>query len=580
MLKFINAVHRDPSIIKGGIGFAEEKVVTLPLNSLVSKIMRLSEVMSEKKHYPYQQDFMWTVAENAVLSTGEDITCMFARQSGKSQCSGDLAVALCIALPMFAELFPEDNRLNIRDEQGNYRGFNKGFNIGIYAPTLAQAQRTLTKVKNTLSTSNSQKILRELGITWDVSNGKEVVLVKKNPSGFTHWKSVVACATAAPKAKIEGDTHNLIIMEEGQDLDDYVVNKSIFPMLGSTNGCSVRIGTAGNRKCEFLKSIKRNLQREMDNPALKVNFNFVGDVCARYNSFFRNHLEKMKDILGEDSEEYQMSYNNKWFLDRGMFVTEDRLLNDQVAPRDGVFSNLLSPQAAESMLGYNYSIVAGVDFASVNDATVLTIMAVDWMNPLIDTWITDPETGATNRVMAFEKHIINWLELSGVDYEYQFFEIRDFLKQYKRLVKVAADTTGVGLPIFHRLCAEFEGLNVVVEPCIMSRKNASEMFRLFSSDIYRKRVTFPYSDMAKRSSHVRKFRWQMLEAEKDIDSLGYLVVKAPDESGAHDDYVDSACIACHAAQVPVNLQSTKTVSGVNLFSRKKHTIARRTRVML
>ena len=51
--------------------------------------------------------------------------------------------------------------------------------------------------------------------------------------------------TANPRAKIEGASYHIIIMDEAQDADDTVVRKSIHPMLAFYAGTIVKIGTPG-----------------------------------------------------------------------------------------------------------------------------------------------------------------------------------------------------------------------------------------------------------------------------------------------------------------------------------------------
>ena len=46
---------------------------------------------------------------------------------------------------------------------------------------------------------------------------------------------------------------------------------------------------------------------------------------AKYNPAYARFIAKEKMRLGEDSEEFQMSYALKWQLDRGMLITEDDL---------------------------------------------------------------------------------------------------------------------------------------------------------------------------------------------------------------------------------------------------------------
>src|SRR6185436_21150052 len=67
--------------------------------------------------------------------------------------------------------------------------------------------------------------------------------------------------TANPRAKIEGSTYHIIVVDECQDADEMVIRKSIHPMLASTGGSMVKIGTPGYHKGDFYKAINLNKRR-------------------------------------------------------------------------------------------------------------------------------------------------------------------------------------------------------------------------------------------------------------------------------------------------------------------------------
>jgi hypothetical protein len=122
--------------------------------------------------------------------------------------------------------------------------------------------------------------------------------------------------------------------------------------------------------------------------------------------------------------------------------------------------------------------------------------------------------------------------------------------------------------MFDRLRVEFEGMGVSVQPVNLTPKLNSDMFKQLSADILRKRFSFPFGEEALTNKYVKRFKWQMLEVEKDVDSSGNLKVAAPEERDAYDDYVDSAAIACLAAQEPTGSFAAQVVKGVSFFARR------------
>ena len=60
--------------------------------------------------------------------------------------------------------------------------------------------------------------------------------------------SFLAGQVASKQSKIESKTYDLVIVEEAQDVDDLIVSKSIEPMLSSTAGTLIKVGTTGMTK--------------------------------------------------------------------------------------------------------------------------------------------------------------------------------------------------------------------------------------------------------------------------------------------------------------------------------------------
>ena len=85
----------------------------------------------------------------------------------------------------------------------------------------------------------------------------------------------------------------------------------------------VKIGTPGYHKGDFYKAINLNKRRARGK---RLNhFEYDDRVVCKYNPYYKKFIDKEKLRLGEDSEEFQMSYRLKWMLERGMLITEDDL---------------------------------------------------------------------------------------------------------------------------------------------------------------------------------------------------------------------------------------------------------------
>ena len=208
-----------------------------------------------------------------------------------------------------------------------------------------------------------------------------------------------------------------MVIDEAQEADEQVVRKSVHPMLSSTGGTIVKIGTPGYHKGDFYKAINLNKRRARGKRT--NHFEYDDRVVSKYNPAYKKFIEREKFRIGEDSEEFQMSYRLKWMLERGMLITEDDLdwLADKTMP---LIKAWTAPRC-----------VVGIDPARVKDSTVVTVCWVDWDHP-------DPAGYREHR-------ILNWLEIHNTDWEEQYFEIMDFLDPYD-IAYVGVDAQGMGAP--------------------------------------------------------------------------------------------------------------------------------------
>lgn len=526
----------------------------LELNDLISKIISVAEYISDMKFYKYQEVWAWNFLKHVLLNTGEEITTIFSRQSGKSQVVASTSAALLILLPWLAEEFPEDERLNAEDEQGNYRGYKKGISIGIYAPVEGQAKITFEKLwaifcKN----QNTKELLKQNGIYLESSNQHGL---RFNNGGE------IQTFSASKQSNIEGETHHIAILEEAQDIDDYVITKSIYPIVSSVNGLKVLIGTPNLRKSYFYRANLNN-KRLDKNRELKNNFEFNSDVCGKYNSFYKKAVENQKEILGEDSDAFRMSYKCEWILEKGMFITEKLLLDEAIACRYGKYSFIY--EDGRDIQGSGLPQVMGIDFGRSQDATVATVCEVDWDNPLIRQNIQKPD-GTEMEYLAFQRHVVGWLRMHVVDWETQFFELLRYIMRWPRLMRVIVDSTNnLGDSMLARF-GSMLGDYVRLEGLAFNQYTKNEGYNYLSGEFSGKRLTFPYGIQAQSDSRTQRFIRELVDLEKHFDKSGRAKYHAPENmQGAHDDYPDSLMLAVYGSQVPENYGEEVVVVGNNFL---------------
>lgn len=133
--------------------------------------------------------------------------------SGKSETVSVVAGGLMIILPRLANMpmFLEDPRLQM---------FANGLMIGIFAPSQRQAQTTYSKIRGKIISDRGQEILNDpdFRLEFTTSNGTTIAL---NNGSF------VTAISASDGSNIEGESFQIIILEECQDISDFKILKCL-----------------------------------------------------------------------------------------------------------------------------------------------------------------------------------------------------------------------------------------------------------------------------------------------------------------------------------------------------------------
>ena len=144
---------------------------------------------------------------------------------------------LCVILPALASIIPDLEQ------------FKTGFRVGLFAPQSDQVVTTYSRSMTRLRSANADMVLTDP----DIDVWLESVARLELSNG-----SFLAGQVASKQSKIESKTYDLVIVEEAQDVDDLIVSKSIEPMLSSTAGTLIKVGTTGMTKNHFYYEIKHN----------------------------------------------------------------------------------------------------------------------------------------------------------------------------------------------------------------------------------------------------------------------------------------------------------------------------------
>lgn len=487
----------------------------VPTSELVIRIFDFCELCTGRIMYPYQEQFSKRVIRSVLENDGEEITALFARQSGKSEAISITTGGLMVILPILANMpmFADDNRLKM---------FMDGFWVGIFAPSQRQAQITYGRIRSRIQSKAAHAVLSdpEFNLTFTTSNGQTVSLSNN---------SFATAISASDGSNIEGESFKLIILEECQDISNYKIRKEIHPMGAAYNATIVKIGTATFYKGDFYEAIQRNKAAIDKNNYMRRNhFEYNWEVVVKYNPRYAKYIEKEKKRLGENSDEFQTSYNLKWIIERGMFIDL------------GVFEkNNLEYSLDFSIGDLQAAHVVGIDVGGKGaDSTVITVSEVNWDMPVIMETTYNEDTNEEETYYAFNCYVKAWCEIQGVpDYEEQYYMILDYLSNFK-VVRLVIDATRES-SLADRLKANCP---YDVIPYVFGAKSKSELYKHLDREIVAGRVRVCGSESARETVEYNRFLEQLTDLQKGYSGSN-LVVSHSGERGSHDDYPDSLALS-------------------------------------
>jgi len=491
------------------------------VHDLVTKVLEFAQILCDYKMFDYQYEFAYRVVESLILNDGAEITALFSRQSGKTQTTAAVIAAVMVLFPKLARSFSMLEK---------YKG---GVMVGVFGPVDDQAATLWARVVAFLTSTTAQSILLDPEIDDAPTKGREgraPMLTLKHSGSFCRQQ------TANPRAKIESKSYHFIVIDEAQDADEFTVRKSIHPMGAFYNATKVKTGTPSRTKGDFYKSIQHNKREQVKRGRRQNHFQYDWRACAKSNPNYEKSVKHEMRSLGQDSDEFQLAFEIRWLLDRGMLITEQRL------------DELGDPSMSIVPEWHLTPVVVGIDPARDVDSTIVTVVYVDWDHP--------DEFGY------FDHRILNWLELRGDQWEEQYFQIVEFLKYYN-VGAIGVDAQGLGSVVADRLARLFPGVSVV--PLSSTRPEQTKRWTHLMQLLDRYKIIYPAHSKAKRLRVWKRFYQQMTDVEKKFQGPNIIVEAPEDDSDAHDDFVDSLAIAVALTEIE---QIPEMEQGINPLYRR------------
>ena len=463
---------------------------------LVLRMLTVVDELSGHPLYPYQRPFAARMIESMIINDGKTISALFSRQSGKSETVANVVAACMIMFPILAKLYPS--------LMGK---FKEGLWVGAFAPVDDQADTLFGRIVARLTSERALEFLADPEIDDTVTGKGKAVSLKR-------LGSLCRKQTAHPRATIEGRTYHLILIDECQGADEKMVNKSIIPMGAATNATKVFTGTPSYEKGVFYKTIQINKRVATRRGERQNHFEADWRIVAKSNDNYGKYVRQEILRIGEDADEFKLAFRLMWLLDKGMFVTSERMDD-------------LEDKTMQVVRDWHSSpVLIGIDTARKQDSTVVTVVWVDWDR--------QDEFGY------YDHRILNWLDLSGMGWEEQYFRIVDFVRHYS-VLSIGVATGGVGDVVCSRLKVLLPDIHI--EELGDDRPAQSKRWKHLTSLMERGKISWPGHSYARRLKTYRRFRTQMEDAEKKFVGP-YVLVEAPEETDAHDDYPDSLSMAC------------------------------------
>lgn len=489
------------------------------IEKIVELLVMLGEKLSDKTLFHYQKVHVRRIFRSVLRLEGARLSTLFSRQSGKSETTAIAVVTLCVAMPALAHQFP--------DQLGMFR---HGFKAGVFAPTTDQAKLIYDKILSTSKSESAKAVYEDPDIGTDLerygckwSNG-----------------SFVVKRTADPKANIEGLSLDLIVLDESQDIDDWVINKSILPMGAWNNATVVTIGTTNDKPSYFYNLIQANRMADMNrSPEDRHHAEFDYQTVVKYNPRYAAFVEQEKATNGIQSRHFQMNFCLRWLFEEGSAISDSALKEYCMKKITGLTTYTIKEP-----------VVVGIDVGSEINSTVVTVGKVTKNAEIEFDDVVEKKSIV---------QVCDWYELEGIDYPTQRALIRSFLERYKNIVWVTVDETGVGRSALQEMKKEWRGIRNI-EGFVFNPKSKSYLRSLFEEYLYSYRIVVPSTPEARVTEKWQRWYLQMVNLQK-VTRQNYVVFeKKQTIASARDDYPDSFFLMLHAASQAMRTSSVAEVT--------------------
>jgi len=423
------------------------------------------------------------------------------------------------------------------------------FNVGWFAP--AQSVSIMVARKRVVKQATiCKEYLASFNVRLVTGYGRERVgrtgplLVFRNDKDEV--EAQIRSLSANPKSQIKGDTLDLIIIEDTQEVDQSKMDIDIFPMASTgapivMDGVPIPDAEAMNayyietitknprnsflltvdwkRACGFTEDELREVGAWDDTVKIYQEeidaYENESDSYRYYLDQYRRHVLKARErLMNSDPHAFLSQYELRWFTGARKLLTLEQVMELEAKydpnPDNMRFWSLDTAKMLDSTVGVIYERYLG------------------------------------------EHHIIGLFEREGIDYTQQAIDFVAFLKEYKPLRYGFIDATGGGELFIDNfkffLYKEPKEIRKEIGPWdgfdFRNREEVNRMNQLFCMELLKGNIHFDRENVDKNNLN------KMIEQLHTVDRVyhgHYLWLEAPTKS-QHDDYPVTMSLARYASE--------------------------------
>ena len=401
--------------------------------------------------YPYQEEFLISCAKE------KRVAALWSRQSGKSFSISMFCLYKCLT--------------------------EKNYSIIVIAPTQRQSSELYIKIRSAIQNCDFFSQYIEISTQTELvfSNGSRILSLPSGPEG----------------ASIRGFTANTVILEECGIMKDKVVNEVVMPMIASTDGQVIKIGTPKGKNNFWQSCYGRETKYKL--------FHVPYQIPLKCNQYTEDFIEEQRNNL--TSLEFKTEYEAQFIEDSDCYFKQE-LIESCIVDYELYKENLYFNQINHKWCQY----YCGVDFARLGeDVTVINILEKrdDNMKLVHCEEIKHKKlTEAIGRIKQLDTHF--------------------------KFMKICLDETGIGAGPTDVLEEE---LGNKIQGVTFTVKTKEDMYSNLKKVMEQGKLKFPM---------IKKLFYELSDLRYEITGSGN--TKIHHSEGGHDDYSDSLMLSCWAAK--------------------------------